>query len=221
VRGCNEANQCADWSPSSNAVTPFGPMSAPSASASPSGCTAHTDTSGTITFGWSGGSGNGRQATYQTNIDGAGWTTQGTVPNGGSIPKSYQCNTTSHTIQVRLVRDVDGNQYTNPVSASNHLQNPPPANPSVTLSKGGNAQGQPHCTSSHCHFLHIAMHDFPSGSYRVDCMENGSKFDTGTISVSATADQDLACYNGDNATISLRVYNPTVNSNSVNPATQW
>jgi large repetitive protein len=32
VRGCNEANQCGVWSPSSNAVMPFGPMSDPSAS---------------------------------------------------------------------------------------------------------------------------------------------------------------------------------------------
>ena len=107
VRGCNEANQCGPWSPSSNAVTPFGPMSPPSVSGSDSGCTTTGDKTGTIKFNWSGGSGNGRQATYQTSIDGGGWSNQGTVPNGGSASNPYNCNTT-HKIQVRIVRAIDG-----------------------------------------------------------------------------------------------------------------
>jgi large repetitive protein len=91
------------------------------------------------------------------------------------------------------------------------------------LSKGAGAQGQPGCTSTHCHFLHIVMSNFPSGNYTVDCMENGTKFNTGTITVSSTADEDLPCYNGDDADVFLRVLTSTgnVDSNHVNPATQW
>jgi len=37
-----------------------------------------------------------------------------------------------------------------------------------------------------------------------------------------TANQDLQCYNGNNATVFLRVYyNGNVDSNSMNPGTQW
>jgi len=67
------------------------------------------------------------------------------------------------------------------------------------------------------------MHNFPSGTYRVDCMQNGVKFDNSNLSVSATADKDLACYNGNNADVFLRVYynGGHVDSNHVDPATQW
>ena len=166
VRGCNEANQCGAWSPSSNAVTPFGAMSAPSASGSDSGCTSAGNTTGTITFNWSGGSGNGRQATYQTSIDGGGWSNQGTVPNGGSTSKTYNCNTT-HKIQVRIVRSIDGaTQIAGPVSDSEVLPNPPPVTPprSVAVSHGASAQGQPNCSTSGCFYVHITLKNFPANS---------------------------------------------------------
>ncbi len=222
VRGCNEAGQCGAWSPGSNAVTPFGPMANPSASGSHSGCTSQGATTGSVTFSWSGGSGNGRTATYQTSLDGGGWAGQGQVPNGGSITGTFNCNTT-HTFQVRIVRSIDGQtQIAGPVSApSQTLPAAPPIPPSVTLSKGASVS-QPDCTSVHCHYLHITMHNFPSGTYRVDCMQNNTKFDTGNITVSATADKDLACYNGNNADVFLRVYyNGNVDSNHVNPFQDW
>jgi len=54
-------------------------------------------------------------------------------------------------------------------------------------------------------------------------MQNGVKFDNSNLSVSATADKDLACYNGNNADVFLRVYynGGHVDSNHVDPATQW
>jgi hypothetical protein len=204
-------------------VTPFGPMANPSASGSHSGCTSQGATTGSVTFSWSGGSGNGRTATYQTSLDGGGWAGQGQVPNGGSITGTFNCNTT-HTFQVRIVRSIDGQtQIAGPVSApSQTLPAAPPIPPSVTLSKGASVT-QPDCTSVHCHYLHITMHNFPSGTYRVDCMQNNTKFDTGNITVSATADKDLACYNGNNADVFLRVYynGSNVDSNHVNPFQDW
>jgi len=223
VRGCNEAGQCGAWSPLSNTVTPFGPLANPSASGSHTGCTSQGATTGSVTFSWSGGSGNGRAATYQTSLDGGGWATQGQVPNGGSITRTFNCNTT-HNFQVRIMRSIDGQtQMAGPISAPPQtLPAAPPIPPSVTLSKGASVS-QPDCTSSHCHYLHITMHNFPSGTYRVDCMQNGVKFDNSNLSVSATADKDLACYNGNNADVFLRVYynGGHVDSNHVDPATQW
>jgi len=224
VRGCNEAGQCGAWSPSSNSVTPFGPMSNPSASGSHSGCTSQGATTGSVSFSWSGGSGNGRTATYETNLDGGGWSAQGQVPNGSSITRTFNCNTT-HNFQVRIVRSIDGQtQLAGPVSApSQTLPAAPPIPPSVDLSKGASVR-QPDCTSVYCHYLHIAMNNFPSGTYRVDCMENGSQFDTGGITVSAGANKDLPCYNGQNADVFLRVFKPGggfVDSNHVNPFRDW
>jgi hypothetical protein len=196
-------------------------MAAPSASGSHSGCTGVGDKTGTVSFSWSGGSGNGRTATYETSLDGGGWTSRGQVPNGGSTTNTFNCNTT-HTFKVRIVRSTDG-AIAGPASApAQTLPQPPVPNPSVTLTKGAQAN-QPDCTSVYCHYLHITMHDFPSGNYSVKCMQNGRQFDTGGITVGATADKDLPCYNGQNATVFLRViYNGNnVDSNQVNPFKDW
>ncbi|HEY7047882.1 MAG TPA: hypothetical protein VH373_11720, partial [Jatrophihabitantaceae bacterium] len=164
VRGCNEADQCGTWSPSSNQVTPFGPMSGPSASGSHSGCGTAGDKTGTVTFNWSGGSGNGREAKYQINVDNGGWQTKGVVPNGSSVTNTYNCNTT-HTFQVRLIRTFDG-QTTSAVSApSQKLPQPPPAQPprQVTVSHGANASSQSGCSST-CYFVHITMQNFSANT---------------------------------------------------------
>jgi hypothetical protein len=172
VRGCNEANQCGDWSPSSNTVTPYGPLSPPSASGSHSGCAAVGNTTGTITFTWSGGSGNGRAAAYQINIDNGGWSAnQGSVPDGGSNSNSYPCNST-HSIQVRVVRTGDGTTQTaGPTSNSTNSQTLPAApvnNPTTQVSRGASSGVQSDCTSGNCWHVHITL-DYFGANQGVAC----------------------------------------------------
>jgi hypothetical protein len=168
VRGCNEANQCGAWSPSSNTVIPFGPMTAPSASGSASGCGSAGNTTGSITFNWSGGSGNGKQATYQTSIDGGGWTNRGTVPNGGSTTNTYNCNT-SHSIRVQITRTVDGTTQTSGIASDTETLPAAPTNPpTTTVSHGASAVGQPNCSSAGCYFVHITL-DYFGANTSVGC----------------------------------------------------
>ncbi|HEY3715694.1 MAG TPA: Ig-like domain-containing protein [Jatrophihabitantaceae bacterium] len=164
VRGCNEANQCGAWSPSSNTVIPFGPMSAPSASGSTSGCGAIGNTTGTITFNWSGGSGNGKQATYQTSIDGGSWTNRSTVPNGGSTTNTYNCNT-SHSVRVQITRTVDGTNQTSGIASDTETLPAAPTNqPTTAVSHGASANGQPNCSTSGCYFVHITLTYFAANT---------------------------------------------------------
>jgi hypothetical protein len=170
VRGCNEANQCGDWSQPSNQVSPFGPMSPPAAGGSLSGCSAAGNTTGTITLTWSGGSGNGRDATYQIQINGGGWQGKGAVPNGGQDSGSYACGT-SRTIDVRIVRTIDGTQQTlngNPPSNTQKLGTPPPNAPTTTVSRGANSGVTPTCTSGNCWYIHITL-DYFGGNQSVAC----------------------------------------------------
>ena len=219
VRGCNEANQCGPWSPSSNVVTPFGPMSAPSAGGSHSGCGAVGDTTGNITFSWSGGSGNGRQATYQTSIDGGGWVNRSTVPNGGSVQNTYNCNST-HTIRVQIVRSIDGQtQVAGPVSHSESLPAAPNPQPSVTLVAGASAAGQPGCSAVYCHYLKVTINNMNSGTYGYKCMENGSVFSSNTTSFTEGVGKQLSCYDGNDADVYAIVNG--VASNHVNPKRDW
>lgn len=169
VRGCNEADQCGDWSPSSNQVSPYGPIGNPSAGGSHSGCGTAGDTNGTIKFTWSGGSGNGRAASYEYRIDGGTWKGGGTVPNGGSTQGSYKCDS-SHKVDVRVVRTVGGVTKYSSSTASNTqtLPKPPVAQPAkkVTVSHGASAQGQSGCSSSKCYYVKITMENFsPNTTY--------------------------------------------------------
>jgi large repetitive protein len=164
VRGCNEAGQCGAWSPSSNTAIPFGPMGDPSAGGSHSGCSSYGNTTGQITFSWSGGSGNGRTAYYQYSIDSGGWSgNQGTVPGGGSVTNSYSCDST-HTVRVRITRTIDSNvQYSNTASNSQTLPAAPVRPPQVGVSWGA-AVSQPDCSSIYCHHVHVTLDYFKANT---------------------------------------------------------
>jgi large repetitive protein len=125
-----------------------------------SGCTQIGNTSGQITFNWSGGSGNGRPASYETSVDGGGWSNQGTVPNGGSTTRTYACSS-SHTVRVRITRTIDGGtQFSGMASFSSTLPTAPRNPPAVGVSWGASAQGQPTCSSTFCHYVHITLDHF-------------------------------------------------------------
>jgi large repetitive protein len=220
VRGCNEADQCGTFSPSSNQVSPYGGMSAPSTNGSHSGCTSVGDKTGSITLSWSGGSGNGRAANYQISVDSGSWTDAGgTVPGGSSKQNSYSCGST-HTIAARIYRTIGGTRYYSGASGthSEKLPDAPVASPSVTLSKGG-AINASDCTSSHCHYLKVTINNMNSGTYSYQCIENGSVWSSGSASFSEGVGKQLPCYNGQNADVYAKVNG--VASNHVNPATQW
>lgn len=90
VRACNDVG-CAQWSPASNQVTPFGPPSAPGVSSSVNNTT--------ITWSWSEPSGNGRPITgYEFQIDGGGFQSTGSR----SHAQGFTWNET-HTLCVRAV----------------------------------------------------------------------------------------------------------------------
>jgi murein DD-endopeptidase MepM/ murein hydrolase activator NlpD len=56
---------------------------------------------------------------------------------------------------------------------------PPPPAPSVSISKGGNAAGQPGCSSSACRWLVINWANFGGGGHTVRAYENGAQWWSG------------------------------------------
>ncbi|HEY3632228.1 MAG TPA: Ig-like domain-containing protein [Jatrophihabitantaceae bacterium] len=186
VRGCNEANQCGDWSPASNQVSPYGGIDAPSASGSHSGCGTVGDSTGQITFNWSNGSGNGRPATYRFRIDGGGWQNGGNVPNGGSNQKSYACNS-SHSVEVQVVRTVEGvTKYSGSATNTQALPKAPVATPSFTLSKGARHNASD-CTTSACAYFHFVVTGFaPNTTY--DVTFSSTQGHANTLSAGFTTD---------------------------------
>lgn len=179
VRGCNEADQCGTWSPSSNQVSPYGPMTAPSVGGSHSGCTAIGDKTGSITFNWSGGSGNGRAANYQISVDGGSWTDAGgSVPGGSSKQNSYSCGS-SHNIRARIYRTLGGTRYYSGASGTHTetLPTAPTNSPTTAVSHGASALGQPNCNTSGCYYVHITLNYF-NANQSVGCTVTTGHGDT-------------------------------------------
>ena len=142
-----------------------------------------------------------------------------TVPNGGSVQNTYNCNST-HTIRVQIVRSIDGQtQVAGPASHSESLPAAPNPSPSVTLVAGASAAGQPGCSAVYCHYLKVTINNMNSGTYGYKCMENGSAYSSGTASFTEGVGKQLSCYDGNDADVYAIVNG--VASNHVNPKQDW
>jgi len=74
---------------------------------------------------------------------------------------------------------------------------PPPPQPSVSLSKGGSAQGRPGCSSSACRFLNVSFGNFSGGNHTITCRSSaGGEGGWYTYTRSGPADASAVCYFG-------------------------
>jgi surface antigen len=74
---------------------------------------------------------------------------------------------------------------------------PAPPPPTVSLSKGASAAGQPGCTSSACAFLQVSFANFSGGTHSITCRaSNGDEGGYYTYTRSGSADTSSYCYYG-------------------------
>ncbi|HET9691213.1 MAG TPA: fibronectin type III domain-containing protein, partial [Acidimicrobiales bacterium] len=145
ARACNDNSECGAWSSISTAATavPYGPPNPPQA-------TATMGNSGSITFGWSGGGGNGRPVDhYVVCIDKS---CSNYPASSTSTTQTYACSQ-SHSVAVSVVDTVG--QQSGQASATGSTATCKPPNPpqvsatngntgSITYSwSGGGGQGLP------------------------------------------------------------------------------
>jgi hypothetical protein len=124
----------------------------------------------------------------------------------------------THSIAVRVVNS-EG-QTSGQDSASARTAAPkPPDPPSLKLTKGPSAVGQPTCGSIYCHYLVITPHNLGSGTYSYDCYQNGTKFAGSSGSFSDGNASQLYCYNGNPYEVYVVING--VKSNSVYPKPDW
>jgi hypothetical protein len=72
---------------------------------------------------------------------------------------------------------------------------PPPR--TVTLSKGGSAQGLPGCKSSYCRYMAVSFKNFSSGNHSITCRaSNGSEGGFFTYTRSGSSGSSAVCYYG-------------------------
>ena len=147
VRACND--YCGDGSGQSAAAVPYGPPRTPSVTGSRSGMT--------VNFSWTAPSSNGRAiSNIQTSLNGGAFTNRGA--GNGSLSVDGAPDTT-YTLQVRAV-DSEG-QISGTDSASVNTPTP-----TISLSKGTSAVGQPGCGHESCAYVNISMSNFePNTTY--------------------------------------------------------
>jgi hypothetical protein len=72
-----------------------------------------------------------------------------------------------------------------------------PPKPSVTISKGGSAQGMPGCKSVYCRYIVVTFKNFSSGSHSIKCRaSHGSENGYYTYTRSGTSNTSAYCYYG-------------------------
>lgn len=150
VRACNDV--CGDWSGAGNSVQPYGPVPRPNAGASKIAPTR-------IRLSWSNNGGNGRPLNrVEYRINGGGWV------NGGLSGSTDVGNGNNETWSID-VRAFDSAGQVSP-SASASAMTDPPTPPTVTVSKGSSAQGQPNCSNPSCAFIVAGLSNFaPNTTY--------------------------------------------------------
>jgi len=176
-----------DYSIAVYAVDAAGNQSASSATVTgktpdvpPPGSVSCSDSSTTITCGWSAPSGSGLSYLYQW--DGGGWN----ATTGTSAANNFSGDTTptTHTLTVKshAVSKKDGGGLDSS-TVSGNAQTQPPA---VTVAQGKPCQGSTcnskhpdYCTSTDCHFINVTTSGF-SGT--VTCLFNSSTGSGGFIS---------------------------------------
>ncbi|MDO9354791.1 MAG: hypothetical protein Q7T55_13930 [Solirubrobacteraceae bacterium] len=90
-----------------------------------------------------------------------------------------------------------------PAPTPNPNPNPDPAptpapnsSPTVSVTKGGSAQGQPGCTSSACAYVQITFDRFPAGNHTVTCRASGEEGGYYSYAASGTSGNSATCYYG-------------------------
>jgi hypothetical protein len=168
VRACND--MCADWSPPSATVTPYGPVPTPGAGASRAGLQ--------VNLSWSPPGTNGRPLNrLEIRIDGGGWENVGT--GGGSRSVGNGPNQT-HSIEVRAF---DSAGQVSGVASASASSEPP----RVAVTPGGDAQGRPGCSSSACRYIVVELFYFSPNS-GFTCTFNSSLGSGGFVTYSGTTD---------------------------------
>ncbi len=187
-----------------NAVAPYGPPGTPAVSATQGVTTVHVC--------WSPPGRNGRDFRVETSFDGGGWADRGTS-GCADLGNGYS---QAHSIAARTV-DTES-QISPTASATARSQDPPP--PSLSVSKGSEAQGEPGCTNASCAFLVLNVSNFPAGTYNVECWDE-SGADAGRwythvgVSLGASDSKQLYCYFGyPGQSVSLRIAGTTMRTPS-------
>ncbi|MFF3026017.1 Ig-like domain-containing protein [Microbacterium sp. NPDC057944] len=138
---------------------PYGPLKAPSVSASSNATS--------VTVSWNGNvSENGRNITkVETSIDGGGYRS---ASNTGSqaVGNGYS---EQHTIRIR-VTDAAGQVIESSTASATSGPRPQP--------KGWTTQGanSGECNPDVCYYLGFSVSNFPAGEYTVWCLEDGQRF---------------------------------------------
>lgn len=154
VRACSSVDSlgCADWSPLSNAVRPYGaPSNPPGLSASRNG--------GTVTWTWGASSGNGRDIVrYELSDAGSGNKGPGDRSHSRSISQGQTLR-----LCVRAVNEAGRTSGTSCESISW-------PNPSGSITRGtSTTSGDGTCTQAPCNYVVVNTQDWAAGSYSVTC----------------------------------------------------
>ncbi|MFE6969078.1 Ig-like domain-containing protein [Isoptericola sp. NPDC057653] len=179
VQACNAAG-CSDWTAWTGAVTPFGPVPAPSVSA--------TGQSNGVKFTW-GTTENGRPVTV--SVTGA------FTSSAGSGTKTVTVDPGQNKRVCVTAKDKEGqsNQTCKDASA---LQ------ADAWVTRGPSAKGQPGCTDGSCAYFVVNTKNFKPGTHHVNCYgddrdgwsditESGAGYD---ISLPESGKKQLLCYFG-------------------------
>ncbi|MEH3090217.1 MAG: Ig-like domain-containing protein [Microbacterium arborescens] len=169
-----------DASGQSNAVSPYGQIGNPSASATKDG--------NRVTLSWASPGRNGRDVTTEISINGGGWQA---VEATGSNTRDVGYSSTQ-TIDVRT--SAPGSNPTTARAETRTDDPPPPPQPRAWIEKGSPKSG---CVNG-CYYFRLHTSNFPAGSYRIDCYRDGGKFNTydGPFNVPADGAIELTCHLG-------------------------
>ena len=179
VQACNAAG-CSDWTAWSNAVTPFGPVPAPTATA--------TGQSNAVKFTW-GTSTNGRPVTVSVT---------------GAFSSSAKSGTKTVTAdpgqnkRICVTAKDDKGQSNQTCADASALQ------ADAWVTRGPSAQGQPGCNDSSCAYFVVNTKNFKPGTHHVNCYgddrdgwsditTSGAGYD---VSLPESGSKQLLCYFG-------------------------
>jgi hypothetical protein len=184
VQARNERGWSDQPGASSSPVKPYGKPSTPVG-------VGGTNSGGSINWSWAPSDGNGRTVTgYRVTVDGV----TATVPGTSHTTSGYADDGSTHHITVVALTDGTdpARNQSNPASGSVVRPVPPP---SVTLSRGSNATGQPGCSSADCSRLVVSWQNLPAGGHSYECVQsNGTVFWSGGGLSGSSGSVELPCY---------------------------
>jgi hypothetical protein len=152
ITSADGSTYASDASASSNAVAPYGAPKAPGTSADGG--------DRQVSFSWSDPGRNGRDYRVQINT-GGGW--QDVAPSG-----STQVGAGYSDQKCFSARTVDSTGAITNGADRCAISDPEPINTSVSLSKGGDAQGEAGCVGAACRYVNVSINDGkPNATYTI------------------------------------------------------